>query len=371
MDRGGAEVMLMDFLRNIPSNVHFDFLINSRPSERNIKGSFDDEILSLGGSLNYIGTQWHIGIFNYIKDFKKIISKTGKPDVVHIHLNAKCGVIALAAKLCGIEKIISHSHAALSYKGRILKSFPHYMELQFQKLLIAMFATDYWGCSIEANSSLYYKWMLTSKRAYVFKNAIDINSYKNISANSVATLRNSFRLKSNEIVIGNVGRIVKHKKLDLIIEILNVLNKHGFPFKFVYAGKCDDKKFHQQLIKKISDYELNSKVIYLGEVSEIPELMSSFDMFLAPSLNEGFGMVAIEAQAGSVPCILSYGFPKMVDMDLGLVSFIKGENPTYWANKIMAYEKTIPEVTDVFKRIEDKGFDINTNIKSLLYKYKN
>jgi hypothetical protein len=30
-----------------------------------------------------------------------------QPDVVHIHLNAKCGLIALAAHLAGVEKIIA------------------------------------------------------------------------------------------------------------------------------------------------------------------------------------------------------------------------------------------------------------------------
>ena len=44
MNRGGAEVMLMDIYRNISSDFHFDFLVNYKLNEGIRKGDFDNEI---------------------------------------------------------------------------------------------------------------------------------------------------------------------------------------------------------------------------------------------------------------------------------------------------------------------------------------
>ena len=98
MNRGGAEVMLMDIYRNISLDFHFDFLVNYKLKSGVVKGDFDDEILEKGANIKHIGTQWDLGPINYIKEFKKIIKEIGKPDVIHIHLNSRAGIISLDRK---------------------------------------------------------------------------------------------------------------------------------------------------------------------------------------------------------------------------------------------------------------------------------
>ena len=47
MDRGGAESMIMNYLRNIDrSKIQMDFMVN-----RQYKGAYEDEIKSLGGKV--------------------------------------------------------------------------------------------------------------------------------------------------------------------------------------------------------------------------------------------------------------------------------------------------------------------------------
>jgi glycosyltransferase EpsF len=64
MNRGGAEVMLMDIFRNIGPQFHFDFLINYNKKKGIVEGDFDNEILSNGSTLFYIPAQWEIGPIN-------------------------------------------------------------------------------------------------------------------------------------------------------------------------------------------------------------------------------------------------------------------------------------------------------------------
>ena len=53
---------------------------------------------------------------------------------------------------------------------------------------------------------------------------------------------------------------------------------------------------------------------FLGVRTDIPRLMKAFDVFLFPSLFEGFGIVTVEAQSAGTPCILSDTIPKSTDM---------------------------------------------------------
>ena len=107
MNRGGAEVMLMDILRYKPDDVHFDFLINNPPEDLYREGVFDKEILERGCKIKHIGTQLRMGPAKYVKRFHNIYEEL-RPDVVHIHLNAKCGIIAYAAHKAGCKRIITH-----------------------------------------------------------------------------------------------------------------------------------------------------------------------------------------------------------------------------------------------------------------------
>jgi glycosyltransferase EpsF len=368
MDVGGAEVMLMDLMRSKSEVFQFDFLINVRNTEENNKGFFDIEILKLGGQLSYIGSQSNIGILNYIKKFKKIIEESGKPDIVHIHLNAKCGVISLAAKLCGIKKIISHSHAALNFDWSSFRGIAQNIELLLQKPLIFFCSSEYWGCSQEANNSLYYSKFINKNNSKVINNAINYQSFCDVSNNDIKEFKQHYDLEANSLLIGSLGRIVWNKKLDFIFEILNTLHQKKVAFLFVFAGRKDDEKLFNSCINLARNNGFEHKVLYLGECSQVPTFLSSMDVFLAPSLNEGFGMVALEAQAAGIKSKISHGFPELVDLNVGLVDRINSWDAKVWADSIC--EETIKVATreQISKAIDEKGFDVKTNTQ-LIQKY--
>ncbi len=369
MNRGGAEVMLMDIYRNISADIHFDFLVNYKTKIGIVKGDFDDEILSKGGTIKHIGTQWDLGPMQYIKQFKSICDEIGVPDVVHIHLNAKSGLIALAAKKAGIKKIIVHSHADLKFRGSFFNIFAGKAELFFQKILISKYATDFWGASKEANNSLFTTSI--NKQAVIINNAVDIEVFQNVSIKQITEFRNSLNIKEKTLVLGNVGRIVRHKNVSFIIDILDKLNQKGIDFKFIFAGRANDKTYMQEIDDKIAQFKLTDKIIYLGIRDDIPVVVSSLDVFVAPALKEGFGLVAVEAQAAGVPCVLYTGFPASVDMGLGLVSFMASFDSDKWVDEIIKVKNNKNLNKELISSsIQNKGFDIkkNTEIIEKLYR---
>lgn len=373
MNRGGSEVMLIDIHRNISNDFRFNYLINYKLNDGVPIGDLDEEIVNLGSTIKHIGTQWDLGIFKYIYEFKKIYFDLNEPEIIHIHLNAKSGIIALSAWVCGIKKIIVHSHANLEFRGSYYKILLSKFEFFFQKFLIFIFASEYWGCSDEANKSLFYSNFFMKKKPLIIKNAINISSYLHVDQNEVNKIRSKLNIKKNTLVIGNVGRLVKHKNVDFIIDCLNIISRKKVDFIFIYAGRSSDLDYKKLLLEKITKFNLEEKVIYLGERDDIPTLLSIFDIFVSPALNEGFGLVAIEAQAAGLPCVLYKGFPEMVDLGLNLVTRMENLNSKDWAD-IILFEHNRTQSIDkevIYGQIETMGYDIHKNVLKIENLYKN
>lgn len=370
MNRGGAEVMLMDIYRKKSKDINFNFLINYNVSQGIKPGDFDQEIKSLGGKIYHIGAQWDIGPFKYILHFKRICKELGTPDIIHIHMNAKSGIICLAAKLVGIKKIIVHSHGILKSDFTSFKSTLSTIELTAQRFLINIFATNYWACSEPAFSSLFYKFNLKNSKKALINNSIDVRRF--LSVNNADSLKLKKSYNNHGTIIGVVGRIVEGKNLLFVLEILKLLNQLNFDFVCVVVGRVDDISYMKSVEKKVSDYQLQERVIFLGLSEDIPLVMSTFDVFLSPSKKEAFGMVAVEAQAAGLPCFLSTNFPKSIDMKLNLVTFINGSNAQEWAEKILNTPNKEGMYKDkILTQFSKLGFDVIGNVARIESLYKN
>jgi glycosyltransferase EpsF len=368
MNRGGAEMMLMDILRHKSADVHFDFLINNDPRKLHDVGSFDKEILSYGCEIRHIGSQLRLGPVRYIKEFRKIVEEL-QPDVVHIHLNGKCGIIALAARLAGVKKIIAHCHADIRFRGSMLSRVANGTELFLQKFLISWCATDFWGCSAEANRRLYWPWV--RKKSVVINNAISCKDYERVTEEEWQHLRSSYNLPAEAVVLGNVGRIVPHKGIAHIVDVLSELVTRGISAHFMVVGRNDAKEYMDAMMAHAQEKNVAERIHFLGERDDVPAVMHTFDVFVGPALREGFGLVAVEAQAASVPCVLYKGFPRSVDMQAGLVTFMDDFDTTRWCDAIIAsLKKNHISKEQALKNIKALGFDATENAQNVCLLYK-
>jgi len=370
MNRGGAEVMLMDIYRNISNDIHFDFLVHYKLNSGIKAGDFDDEIVRRGARIRHIASQWDLGLFKYINQFEEVIRDLGKPHIVHIHMNSKSGVIALAAKKTGINTVIVHSHANLTIRGSLWTRLLGKLELVFQKKLMSVAADQFWGCSHEASESLFYKRLLSPEKCTIINNAVDIDSLQNVSTRKVEELRASYGINPGTVVLGNVGRVVKHKNVLFLIEVLRVLDREDRDYVLVFAGRDEDTDYLNDIFLKSKQYQIEHRVKYLGVRDDIGVVMSSFDCFLGPALKEGFGLVAVESQAVGLPTILYKGFPKTVDMNVNLVTFINSLDPYKWANLILNVPKRKSELEQIKNALITNGFDSASNAANIERRYK-
>ena len=190
-----------------------------------------------------------------IKKLKKqliSILRELKPDVVHCHLNAKCGIISKCASKAGVKKIISHCHAKLKFKGNIVKSALSYAELFWQKRLIKKHSTDFWGCSKEAQESLFNKKTRRSDKCNVISNLIDANRFIYPNEELIKLNKEKFN-PSSKFAIGLIGRIAPVKNYLFAIEVAKELKTRKKDFVMLEVlnrvAKYNTVKFISLMLK--------------------------------------------------------------------------------------------------------------------------
>jgi glycosyltransferase involved in cell wall biosynthesis len=102
--------------------------------------------------------------------------------------------------------------------------------------------------------------------------------------------------------IGTLSRLHPVKGLDTLLEAARHLRGQGFPFELCIGGEGRDRGRLEHLV---AGGNLAGQVHFAGEVSSIREYLDSLDIFVAPSLEEGFGITLCEAMERSLPVIVS------------------------------------------------------------------
>ncbi|QKQ71177.1 glycosyltransferase [Acinetobacter sp. 10FS3-1] len=309
MNAGGVEAWLMTLLRNTDKGlINHEFIVHHKE-----KAFYDDEIYSLGSQIHYCQYSANPFVYalNLFRAFKKI-----NPDIVHSHVHAFSGLVLLVAYLCGIKNRISHCHSDTRLKEKN-NSFIRKCYFSFMKFLISMFATTRIAVSSLAAENLYgIKWK-TKKNCVVIPCGIDISKYdpkyKNVN------MRKDFGLPDNAFVIGHVGRFEEPKNHRFLIDMFFELRKTNQKAYLVLVG---DGTLKAEIEKKVEDLDLTPYVIFTGLRKDVPVIMLSvFDVFVFPSLWEGLGLVAVEAQAANLLSIVSENVP--VEVNCGNCIHIK------------------------------------------------
>jgi phosphatidyl-myo-inositol dimannoside synthase len=96
----------------------------------------------------------------------------------------------------------------------------------------------------------------------------------------------------------------RYKGYDVVIRSLVSLKKRIPEIKYLLAGKYDsaEKRYLEDLIKEC---DLEQTVVLSGfvEEDELPDIFSLADIYVMPSMKEGFGIVFVEAMYYGVPVI--------------------------------------------------------------------
>lgn len=341
MGRGGLETMIMNYYRKIDrSKVQFDFLVH-----RDFEADYDNEIKLLGGNiyrvlpLNPFSPQYYRSLNEFFSAHKY--------DIVHSHLDCLSAYPLRIAKKYGAKIRIAHAHNRNQDKN--LK----YIVKLISKPLMPYYATHLLACSQEAG-----RWMFPKHKFIVMKNAIDANTF-------VYSLEKEHNIRTvlgvgERFVIGHIGRFSPQKNHGFLVSVFKAIVEREPDAILLLIGSGDGQC---EIKKQVQLFGLETNVLFLGSRDDIPDLLQAMNVFVFPSLYEGLGIAAIEAQAAGVPCILSDQVPKECKLCDEVEFLSLTASKEYWAEQVCKYR--VHKKENKTERICEKGYDIVKNVEWL------
>lgn len=353
MDRGGISTYMMNYYRNIDKNkIQIDFIVHGTE-----KGVFDDEIYQLGGKIYNVPTKKD----NYFENKRAIkrILKSGKYKIVHSHMDAMGALVLREAKKCGIPIRIAHSHSTRHLTNNKFK----YIVNEYARKKITDYANYFFACSYEAGIWLYGERF--SEQIQVIRNAIDLDKFSYIENYTVDCEINS-NVK-DKIVLGHVGHFNYIKNHDFLIETFYEVTQVKDNVILMLVGDGENRKKIEEKVKSLG---LIDKVYFLGIRSDINDLMQLMDIFILPSLFEGLPVVAIEAQAKGIKCLLSDSITKEVAITENILFESLEKGAKYWSEIIISHMNKLKK-KNMNEFIINAGYDIKLESEKLLKIYEN
>lgn len=349
MQAGGLETLIMSWYRNIDrSKVQFDFLVHYQG-----KFFYDDEIERLGGKIYHLSVRDDSNFIKYLHDLDRFFKEHKEYKIVHGHMESLGQFYFKAAKKHGVPVRIAHSHNSATeptlkgkVKGMLAKGFPKY-------------ATNYFACS-----ELAGQFMFGNRNFTVIKNAIDL-SYFQYNEETRIEMRAELNLK-NKFVIGHVGRFCTQKNHKYLIDVFEQIHKRNSNAILLLIGKGE---FLEEVKAYVAEKSLSGCVSFLGVRNDVNKLYDAMDVFVFPSIFEGLGIVAIEAQESRLMTVCSDVVPKEANVTEYYKAISLQEAPERWAEEICEYANGY-EKKDVTDKIRNAGYDIKKSALMLQHFYQ-
>lgn len=349
LNRGGAETVVMNYLRKIDrSKVIFDFIVH-----REQKGAYEDEIESLGGKIFRLPAITISSIPLYKKAVAKFFDVHPEYQIIHGHCSELGYYIYKEAHKRGIKFIAAHAHNEPS--GFDLKTPAR----NILKYLMRPYLTHYFTCSWGAAEWLFGK--KVKEKVIFFPNAVDTESLKfdQVKRSRIRTCNDW----QQRLVIGNVSSFSQAKNHFFLLDIFVEIIRREPSALLVLVGSGGSLEY--EVKEKVLRLGLEDNVRFMGSRSDVADLLQGMDIFIFPSYFEGLPMAQLEAQASGLKVLNSTGIPKDGIIIPELVDSLSlKQSALEWAEKAlqMAEDKGRKECS---QEIIDKGFDITKNAQWL------
>ncbi len=342
--RGGVESYLRQLVRDAPAGT-FDFLCDCPDI------AYRGELTAKDCAVHFIPAKGTDPV-GHLLGTAKVLLAHPEYETVYFNLLDSLGAYTAAAPFLLGRRVAVHSHSSLSEKPaahRLLKP-----ALSLMTDLPA-------ACSAPAAAHMF-----TAKqaaRALIVPNRVNAAAFR-FDPEKRRETREALGLAEENRAVMHVGRLSYAKNPRFIADLARELRRLDESCRFYSVGSGDmDADFERYLRETGAEND----VIRLGARDDVADLLQAADVFVLPSVYEGFPIVAVEAQAADLPCFLS----DRVTKDAALTDKVRflsvDEGVGLWAEAILAAPR--PPRRDTSAVLREKGYDaaiLNGNAKALL-----
>jgi glycosyltransferase involved in cell wall biosynthesis len=367
---GGAETWLVALLEWLSFNGHalpFELQIEVclTGGERAI---FDDRVEALGAKLHYIRyTRRQLGKFT--RQFRRLLAN-GCYDAIHDHADYSGGIHFLLGlgELPPARVVHVHNPFATfggSGKERIVRAIGRQAVIRLATTVAGTSTRILDDYDLAPNAH-------SRQRRVAIHCGLDLAPYAEDATQARREVRDEFEWNANTKILLFVGRLESHFNqknprfaLDVALECIATDDR--VRALFVGAGDVVREDIKTELERR----GLADRIRLPGIRFDVPRLMLAADLLLFPSIAEGLGMVAVEAQAAGLRVLASDTTPRECEVVQGMVTFASlATSPAEWAVRALTLIDA-PRVDHTAARaaVNDSGFSIANSALALFEAY--
>ncbi len=270
---GGGEKAHLDYAENFAKrgyNIWIVCSLNSKLEQKARDKGIKTFALPLG-NLSFLNPFKRKHLINFFTE-KKI-------DTVFLNSSPDLKVGGISAEKAGVKNIVYMRGLAVPVKNSFLNRY------LFTKIITYPVVN-----SLDTKKAFlkHLNSILKEEDIKIIYRGIDFDEWDRKPVSNL-TFKNE-----DEIILGNVGRLVEQKGQDQLIEIAKILRDRKLNFKLIIVGSGPLEEKLQQLIEK---NKLEGFVKLIGFQNDVKSFLNAIDIFVFPSLWEGFGFALVEAMA--------------------------------------------------------------------------
>lgn len=342
---GGVEKVLENYFSNMDRSKFELHVVTHIPPDLKRQRIFE-EMGFIVHQLSYV--HGHKITIQNLREYNTFFKKNSF-DIVHNHFPENL-LPLLFAKKYKVPIRILHSHSDYT---NVFKGKNKFIRLAYQAGLKMNVhnATNYFACGITAGKSVFGK--NNCKKITILTNAIDTQKFK-YNPQKRQELRQELGL-GDDFVLGHIGRYedIRQKNQKFVLRIFSEVLKQVPTSKLLMIG---EGKFRPQIMELAKDMGILDKIIFTGAIPNVHEYLQTFDVFVFPSIFEGLGIVAIEAQCSGLPVVASNTIPKEANISPNYYSLPLSDSEKEWAQLVLAQLER--NRTDCSELVKIEGYDI-------------
>jgi glycosyltransferase involved in cell wall biosynthesis len=300
----GAERSLLALIDGLPSSV--------TPFIACPAGELEDEVRRRGvESFRIAGTTasfrlhpWHTakGLFDIGRSSVEVRRAVARfaPDVVHAN-TTRASLLALLARRRSGPPVVAHIRD-WTPPG----AFPEFVLRVIERGAAAIFANSAYVAGRFPGTRL-------KQPVVVVPNPVNLEPFSGERTDGPA-LRRETGTPADVVVLSIIGQLAPLKAQDDAIKITAELEASGREVRLLVVGSVkfassgaslDNATFGESLPGLARELGVEDRVVFLGERSDIADILAASDILLMPFWQDGFGRVAVEGMAAGVPVVAS------------------------------------------------------------------
>ncbi len=325
---GGAETLVKDYVLTIDKSrfdvaVFVDWVI---PKTANSRILFENSqtIYTVYPEYSFFwkGIDKFFRRQMFIRRLRKVI-KNFNPDVIHVHLDALSYLSETGTLLDG-RKLFYTCHSTVK---AMLEDNPS--ELEGARRLVA--SNGLRLVALHSDMAKDLDRLFNVDNSVVVKNGIDVSRFRSVKE-SKGEIRSELGIPVDSFVLGHVGRFSKEKNHDQIVKVFDGLRKRDTSAFLLLVGSGDCR---EETERRLEELGLLEHTLILSNRTDVPRLLKAMDVFILPSLFEGFPLSLVEAQAAGLKCVVSDLVPSDAFVN-GKVSALSLKDPVEkWCDAVL------------------------------------